>query len=106
MYRKDDIGKIHGVLNDWDLATNEESRHDGSERMGTLPFMAQELLDSIHWKLPIEHLYRHDLEAFYSILIWYCNCIEKGKEISHEKLRQFRAWTTGNYRRAEIRFES
>ncbi|EJF56517.1 hypothetical protein DICSQDRAFT_20369, partial [Dichomitus squalens LYAD-421 SS1] len=72
MYRKDDIGKIHGVLNDWDLATNEESRHDGSERMGTLPFMAQELLDSIHWKLPIEHLYRHDLEAFYSILIWYC----------------------------------
>ncbi|KAI0741989.1 hypothetical protein C8Q80DRAFT_1068620, partial [Daedaleopsis nitida] len=72
MYRKGADGHPIGVLNDWDLATTADARHDGLERTGTMPFMAHELLDAAVYGEQVEHLYRHDLEACFWIFLWYC----------------------------------
>ena len=63
----------YGVLNDWDLCrirTDAGVQHRGSERTGTVPFMALDLLTPEYFdgsKLP---LYRHDLEGLIWILPW------------------------------------
>ncbi|KAG6834144.1 hypothetical protein H0H93_011575 [Arthromyces matolae] len=61
---------IRGVINDWDIAhdeTNGESQLWKAYHPGSIPFMAQDLLvDGI----PPPHLYRHDLESFFYILVW------------------------------------
>ncbi|KIM39465.1 hypothetical protein M413DRAFT_191595 [Hebeloma cylindrosporum] len=60
----------HGILNDFDMAaeiTDGVAHSTNSHhRTGTLPFMARELLGVTN----PEHLYRHDLESFFYILIW------------------------------------
>ncbi|SJL08495.1 uncharacterized protein ARMOST_11859 [Armillaria ostoyae] len=59
-----------GVLNDFDL---ESSFRD--ERTGTLPYMAYELLINGDNGQPPKHLYRHDVESiFYLILLLCCRC--------------------------------
>ncbi|KAG8989736.1 hypothetical protein FRB94_014070 [Tulasnella sp. JGI-2019a] len=63
-------GKYWGVLNDFDLASNHDWQDaTKTELTGTLPFMALELLgpDGLEGKVP--HLYRHDLESFYWVLM-------------------------------------
>jgi hypothetical protein len=60
-----------GILNDWDMASLLDLLGDATlstarHRTGTVPFMAMELLH----KNPPAHLYRHDLESFFYILIW------------------------------------
>lgn len=59
---------VIGVLCDWDLA---EKRIPGqafkSRRCGTPTFMAIDMLAS---RYP-EHEYRHDLESFYWVLVWF-----------------------------------
>jgi hypothetical protein len=60
-----------GILNDWDMASlldllGEATLSTARHRTGTVPFMAVELLDSN----PPAHLYRHDLESFFYILVW------------------------------------
>ncbi|KAG6834143.1 hypothetical protein H0H93_011580 [Arthromyces matolae] len=75
MFEYDDQGHIRGVLNDWDLASridehgpeNEVSTHAIAHRIGTIPFMARDLLVD---DTPPPHLYRHDLESFFYILVW------------------------------------
>ncbi|KZV64382.1 hypothetical protein PENSPDRAFT_171019 [Peniophora sp. CONT] len=84
MYREGEKGEKLGVLNDWDLATDIESMHDGLERTGTVPFMALELLDDSSGQ--IKHQYRHDLEAFYWVLVWLCY-----------PEHTFMKWETGSY---------
>ncbi|TWU72701.1 hypothetical protein ED733_004021 [Metarhizium rileyi] len=60
-------GGFHGMLIDLDLA-----KEDGKEpsrahrRTGTLEFMAIEVL------FGIAHTYRHDVEAFFYVLLWLC----------------------------------
>ncbi|CAE6481567.1 unnamed protein product [Rhizoctonia solani] len=39
-----------------------------NHRTGTLPFMAMDLLVQV----PPPHLYRHDLESFFYVLVWIC----------------------------------
>ncbi|KAN0086250.1 hypothetical protein V8E55_007384 [Tylopilus felleus] len=46
MYYKDQDGKICGVLNDFDLASTQETA-TGTERTGTIPFMALDLLEGV-----------------------------------------------------------
>lgn len=54
--------KHSGVMNDWDLAfVDGLSKHDGSDRTGTVLFMALDLLTDEYWDGTIERLYRHDL---------------------------------------------
>jgi hypothetical protein len=53
-YRLD--GKVHGVLNDYDLSIlPDEMRILGTERTGTWPFMAVEMLLNLDKKSP--HIY-------------------------------------------------
>ncbi|RDB14877.1 hypothetical protein Hypma_016414 [Hypsizygus marmoreus] len=64
-------GEIKGILNDWDMAsflnaTNKVDNTTAKHRTGTVPFMARELLVD----KPPTHLYRHDLESFFYILVW------------------------------------
>ncbi|KAF8954455.1 hypothetical protein BDZ97DRAFT_1865056 [Flammula alnicola] len=62
-----------GVLNDLDLGMEVNDKGEpplsaNHHRTGTFPFMARDLLKP---KLDIpHHLYRHDLESFFYILIW------------------------------------
>ncbi|RDB19220.1 hypothetical protein Hypma_013559 [Hypsizygus marmoreus] len=65
-------GEVKGILNDWDMASslnaiNKVQNSTAKHRTGTLPFMARELLVD---KTPPTHLYRHDLESFFYILVW------------------------------------
>ncbi|KAI0781941.1 hypothetical protein C8Q75DRAFT_544417 [Abortiporus biennis] len=75
MYYTVDNGVHMGVLNDFDLATIDRdgtaSRPTGNLRTGTQPFMAMDLLKKAGRKGGIPHLYRHDLESFIWILVWY-----------------------------------
>ncbi|KDR70433.1 hypothetical protein GALMADRAFT_76151 [Galerina marginata CBS 339.88] len=74
--KKSKAPESHGVLNDFDMAA--EVGEDGEllvsaahHRTGTLPFMARDLLEPVPAEdLGIRHLYRHDLESFFYILVW------------------------------------
>ena len=60
---------IHGVLNDFDLVSDENKLpgpHASMQRTGTRPFLANDLLRDT----PVRHLYRHDLESFLHVLRW------------------------------------
>ncbi|KAG8950603.1 hypothetical protein FRC03_012793 [Tulasnella sp. 419] len=74
-----------GVLNDYDLSTLRHPGCDdgptGTDRTGTLLFMALELLDSTALAGNIEHQYRHDFEAFIWVLTWIAHRYQGGKEI-------------------------
>lgn len=69
-YWTGDKGEIIGVLHDWDLATLVDARDDGLEPIGTMPFMALDLLLPDSMAGSIERLYRHDLEALFWVLVW------------------------------------
>ncbi|KAG9026500.1 hypothetical protein FRB95_008813 [Tulasnella sp. JGI-2019a] len=86
-------GKIFGVLNDFDLATMDKAIvATGSERKGTLPFMALDLLSSNGLNGQIEHLYRHDLESFWWVLVWIIFRYRGGKLIQNPP---FSEWAYG-----------
>ncbi|THV00268.1 hypothetical protein K435DRAFT_776628, partial [Dendrothele bispora CBS 962.96] len=70
MVRKVD-GEIFGVLNDLDLASRatKEMSATSKHRTGTRPFMAYELLNP---KKVVSHLYRHDLESFFYVMLCLC----------------------------------
>ncbi|KAK0475749.1 hypothetical protein IW261DRAFT_1492684 [Armillaria novae-zelandiae] len=71
MYRKRSKRniRIRGVLNDFDLSSVIPLQEATSlHRTGTPPYMAHELLG----QSDIGHLYRHDVEAFYYVLLMLC----------------------------------
>lgn len=77
-----------GILNDFDMAMeitdgvpNSTNSH---HRTGTLPFMARELLGVIN----PEHLYRHDLESYFYILIWAAVHYDFKKQDRSSKVRK------------------
>ncbi|KAG5638576.1 hypothetical protein H0H81_011796 [Sphagnurus paluster] len=72
MFKKCDDGDVKGILNDWDMAskvdeTDQVESSTAQHCTGTLPFMARDLLVDGN---PPPHLYRHDLESFFYILVW------------------------------------
>ncbi len=77
MYRKrsNSKGKFQmiGVLNDFDLSSSLPFNEATClHRTGTPPYMAHELLG----QSDVGHLYRHDVEAFYYVLLTLCCCYE------------------------------
>ncbi|KAJ2922169.1 hypothetical protein H1R20_g14924, partial [Candolleomyces eurysporus] len=72
MLHLDNDRNVKGVLSDWDMASFKDALHkvDGQlashHRTGTPPFMAIDLLNPT----PPPHLYRHELESFFYILLW------------------------------------
>ncbi|KAG9217707.1 hypothetical protein CCMSSC00406_0003604 [Pleurotus cornucopiae] len=86
---------VFGVLNDWDLATPINAKcGTTNHRTGTGPFMALELLD----KVPPVHLYRHDLESLFYVLIWAAVHYNIGDTVPylHQVDPELEKWT-GNY---------
>ncbi|KAF8166029.1 hypothetical protein B0H34DRAFT_260339 [Crassisporium funariophilum] len=72
MFKRGDAGTVKGILNDWDMASYVEANNEiplstATHRTGTIPFMAHDLLADDD---PPPHLFRHDLESFYYILVW------------------------------------
>ncbi|KDR79225.1 hypothetical protein GALMADRAFT_1228876 [Galerina marginata CBS 339.88] len=60
-----------GVLSDFDLSILQwEPRVVGTERTGTVPFMAIELLTKDYWEGKIPRYYHHELESFIWILVY------------------------------------
>lgn len=86
-----------GVLIDWDLALfiadiNQDTAN--SERTGTIPFMALDLLATAGVEGDVQRLYRHDLESFIWVLIWVFLRYENGKEIGNKLLDR---WLTTKF---------
>ena len=86
-----------GVLIDYDFWSS--LRHPwvpqaGTNRTGTIPFMAVELLTDKYWNGSIERLYRHDLEAFIWILPFVFLRYQNGKSQRGTLVDQ---WMTSNY---------
>jgi len=69
MYSVSPTGKVEGVLNDYDLASWDKFPTTNSDRTGTVPFMALELLrGGLERQIP--RLYRHDAESFVWVLTY------------------------------------
>ncbi|KAJ3848372.1 hypothetical protein EV368DRAFT_68332 [Lentinula lateritia] len=93
MFRRKD-GKIYGVLNDFDLSSRVEDVDNGDIRIGTRPFMSLDLLNS-YWEGG--HLYRHDLESlFYIILCLTCRFEAPG--VPAPEPRAYSEWFSGSDR--------
>ncbi|KAJ3986209.1 protein kinase [Lentinula detonsa] len=85
MFRRID-GKVYGVLNDFDLSSSVRDM-----RTGTRPFMSPDLLTPL-WKRG--HLYRHDLESlFFIVLCLACRYEEPG--VPAAEPRAFTDWFSG-----------
>ncbi|KDQ23775.1 hypothetical protein PLEOSDRAFT_1086212 [Pleurotus ostreatus PC15] len=88
-------GRTIGVLNDWDLATPVDAIGNSSKhRTGTGPFMALDLLAPE----PPVHLYRHDLESLFYVLIWAAVHYNIGDDVpyAHRVDDEVEKWT-GTY---------
>ena len=89
MYRKEN-NTICGVLNDFDLALFTDDDKDGPtsrQRTGTEPFMAIDLLEDP--SSPPQHLYRHDLESLFYVMVFITTRYDKGKEIKRDALEEW-----------------
>lgn len=65
-------GILYGIVNDYDNAVildqdGNPQAPPSTHRTGTIPFMALDLLAP---EPPARHLYRHDLESFFYVLVW------------------------------------
>lgn len=100
MFYQEGEDQYYGVLNDFDLASVKGGPIIfGSERTGTIPFMALDLLDAPGLGGEVQHLYRHDLESFFWVLMWLCHPYRPPPR-SDDKAAPllpptFAAWTTG-----------
>ncbi|KAG1901535.1 uncharacterized protein F5891DRAFT_1144426 [Suillus fuscotomentosus] len=64
-------GKRIGILNDYDLSSLADvTGSRGNECIGTIPFMAIDLLSATGQRGEVKHLYRHDLESFMWCFAW------------------------------------
>ena len=83
----DKVNEDRGILNDFDLAhLRGKPRPSGSERTGTMPFMALDLLIKAALNGKITRLYRHDCESFAWVLLWICCRYKDGKLIDEAPL--------------------
>ncbi|KAF8870808.1 hypothetical protein CPB85DRAFT_1353643 [Mucidula mucida] len=75
MFRVDEHGNYFGVLNDFDLASlraDLDSRTPISmRRTGTPPFMAMDLQNPYTQNVDVKHLYRHDLESLFYVILMF-----------------------------------
>jgi hypothetical protein len=98
MYDIDETGDLVGVVNDFDLATWVDHSTKNSDRTGTIPFMAIDLLDGgLDKRIP--RLYRHDLESF-SWILAYISVAEieyKGSSIKISYTPITKAWFQDRY---------
>jgi serine/threonine protein kinase len=78
--------KVYGILNDMDLAVSIGVTSTSSkQRTGTKPFMAINLLRPG----PPVHMYRHDLESMFYVLVWITSRFNNGEEITEPPLQEW-----------------
>ncbi|TFY73083.1 hypothetical protein EWM64_g10929, partial [Hericium alpestre] len=99
MFTRDGDGGPLGCLDDWDsakpiFADEKSTMPAAGSRAGETPFMAIELLREV----PPPNLYRHDLESFMYILIWFaCHFNLSGSEVL-DVSELVADWTYGSWR--------
>ncbi|GLB43308.1 putative serine threonine-protein kinase Sgk2 [Lyophyllum shimeji] len=97
MFKVDAKDTVKGILNDWDMASyvdenNEIKLSTAKHRTGTIPFMARDLLVDEGTEPP-PHLYRHDLESFFYILVWAAFHYDFARKVQRPRtLAEFSAW--------------
>ncbi|PBK80655.1 hypothetical protein ARMGADRAFT_882799, partial [Armillaria gallica] len=73
MWRRTVSSHPRGVLNDSDLSSFREDTGTSSVQCtGTLPYMAYEFFDDDENGHPRKHLYRHDLESIFYVILLLC----------------------------------
>ncbi|KAH7891080.1 hypothetical protein F5I97DRAFT_128491 [Phlebopus sp. FC_14] len=85
MHYRDEVGNVVGVLNDFDLASTSDHA-TGTERTGTVPFMALDLLTKPALRGEVMHLYEHDAESFIWVLTWISLRYSNGKPLKNAEL--------------------
>ncbi|KAG2051431.1 hypothetical protein BDR06DRAFT_588321 [Suillus hirtellus] len=91
-YWKD--SKRIGILNDYDLSSlADDPGPRGSERTGTVSFMALDLLTEEGQRGGVKHPYRHDLESFMWCFAWISLHYENGVLLPR-RLRPLDDWAT------------
>jgi hypothetical protein len=81
-------GKIHGVLIDYDLSLffkNLEQGPNSKQRIGTMPYMAVDLLEPT----PTKHLYRYDLESLFYVFAVLVTRYDRGEVIEDPPLQNW-----------------
>ena len=69
MYAISPTGEPKRVLNDYDLAFWNEQQTENHDRIGTIPFMALELVEN-GFDDQVSRLYRHDAESLIWVLVY------------------------------------
>ncbi|KAH7891044.1 hypothetical protein F5I97DRAFT_1947284 [Phlebopus sp. FC_14] len=85
MYYRDEVGNVVGMLNDFDLASTSDHT-TGTERTGTVLFMALDLLTKLALRGEVTHLYEHDAESFVWVLTWISLRYSNGKPLKNAEL--------------------
>ncbi|KAF8518126.1 hypothetical protein BU17DRAFT_91226 [Hysterangium stoloniferum] len=88
-WQKSFIDEIFGVLNDFDMACyvdGMENHPELKQQMGTQPFMSIDLIDP---SSTVKHLYQHDLESFFHVLMFFTARYQDGKEINNLPLEEW-----------------
>ena len=77
---------VYAVLKDLDLAVSADVKSTSSKhRTGTKPFMAIDLIRPG----PTVHMYRHDLESMFYVLVWITLRFHDGQEIADPPLQEW-----------------
>ncbi|KAF9257427.1 hypothetical protein L218DRAFT_112759 [Marasmius fiardii PR-910] len=98
-WRNPTTREVYGVLNDFDLSSRvaEDRKASSKQRIGTIPLMAYDLF---HPKRVLGHLYRHDLESIFYVLLCLCAHYKgpgKHMDISKDKSLPYESWFTQSY---------
>ncbi|KAK7468923.1 hypothetical protein VKT23_003419 [Stygiomarasmius scandens] len=94
-------GLVYGVLNDFDLASRlpPPDKPTSLQRTGTKPYMSHDLLDPT-WEMG--HVYRHDLESLFYVVLILCCHYEKHPSSSQlqktRRQRPFDIWFSGSHK--------
>ncbi|GLB44274.1 hypothetical protein LshimejAT787_1602040 [Lyophyllum shimeji] len=84
-----------GVLADYDLSVfRHHPRVLGSDRTGTIPFMALALLREEYWNGKLERQFYHELEAYIWILVFVFLRYQDGKARNNTLVER---WMTSDY---------
>ena len=84
-----------GVLTDFDLSLLQwEPRIFGTDRTGTVPFMAIDLLTDEYWKGTIKRYYYHELESFIWVIVFVFLLYQDGKRQCNKYVTP---WMTSDY---------
>ncbi|KIK32860.1 hypothetical protein CY34DRAFT_814034 [Suillus luteus UH-Slu-Lm8-n1] len=78
-------GRFIAVLVDFDLSSTKQDGLSGFECIGTVPFMALDLLMPESTVGQVEHVYYHDAESFIWVLAWICLRYERGKLLRKDR---------------------